>query len=86
MSDRGGAPAVDADCAGAVDAGLRRVLSLGPGAPVRADTPLHLLGVDSLALVCLGDVLSESGWALDEARARSAATVADLSNACVRAS
>lgn len=86
MSDRGGAPAVDADCADAVDAALRRVLGLDPGAPVRADTPLRLLGADSLALLCLGDVLAESGWQLDEARARQADTVADLATSCVRAS
>ncbi len=66
----------------AVAASLRRVLRLGPTTPVRADTPLHLLGVDSLALVCLGDALAEDGWCLDESRARSAEDVAGLAAAC----
>jgi len=68
--------------ADAVDAGLRRVLGLSSATPVRADTPLPLLGVDSLALVCLGDALAEKGWHLDEVRARDAQIVGDLTDAC----
>ena len=69
----------------AVTAGVARVLGID-GRRLRPDTPLGLLGWDSLALLCLGDALADSGWHLDARRARSAATVADLTAACAGAS
>ena len=63
---------------------LERVLGLASGRGLRADTPLAGLGVDSLALLCIADVLAEDGWALDLARARAAATIGDLAACCSR--
>ena len=51
---------------------------------VRPDTPLAGLGVDSLALLLVADVLADAGWLLDLTAAREAATIADLSACCTR--
>ena len=52
---------------------------------LRADTPLAGLGVDSLGLLCVGDILAEGGWRLPDAAAMGAGTVGDLARALVPA-
>ena len=65
-----------------------RVLGLAPhGAAeplMRPDTPLAGLGIDSLALLLVADVLADSGWRLDLSSAREAVTISDLVSSCVR--
>ena len=51
---------------------------------VRPDTPLAGLGVDSLALLLVADVLADSGWRLDLSSAREAVTISDLAACCMR--
>jgi len=65
----------------AVAAALGRVLGVNPQA-IRPDSPLHLIGVDSLAVVCLVDDLAARGIFVDERQARAAHRVVDLVAAC----
>lgn len=50
---------------------------------LRADTPLAGLGIDSLGMLCVGDLLAEGGWHLPDAAAMEAATVGDVARALV---
>ena len=81
MNDRGAGPHDLAPGARSMLEGLARV-SGADLSVVRLDTPLALLNVDSLTLVCLIDHMAEGGWAIDEIGARSARTVADLVDLC----
>lgn len=66
-------------------AALARVLGMSSASHVRGDTPLAGMGVDSLALLCLSDLIADDGWTLDSRAARQAATVHELS-CCIVAS
>ena len=50
---------------------------------LRADTPLASLGIDSLGLLCVGDLLCEEGWHLPDEVAMAATTVGDLAAAII---
>lgn len=54
-------------------------------ARLRADSPLDGLGIDSLALLCVADLLEDAGWCLPEATAREAVTIGDLAAGAVPA-
>lgn len=66
------------DAIDAIEAGIARVLGL-PG-PLRGDTPLAAMGVDSLARILLADHCREAGWAVDEAGLEAARTVAEAAD------
>ena len=67
----------------AVLAAVTRVLGAGCGG-VRRDTPLALIGWDSLARLCWEDAMHEAGWVCRDAQ--TAITVGDLVDACAPAS
>ncbi len=48
---------------------------------LRSDTPLAVLGIDSLGLLCVADLLEESGWRLPDDALRTTSTVGDLADA-----
>jgi hypothetical protein len=62
-----------------VAASLARVLGV-EASLLRADSPLASLGWDSLARVCLVDVLAHDGWACNTLA--TAHTVGDLADGC----
>jgi hypothetical protein len=70
-----------ADSSDVVTTCLARVLGVD-AALLRPDTPLIPLGWDSLARICLVDVLGEVGWECGSLA--TAATVGDVIDACPR--
>ena len=74
--------APDRDAVASAIAAVEQVLEWDPpsGSPggVRADTPLSVLGVDSLARLLIVDACAESGWLLAEDAAWSAEDVRGL--------
>lgn len=80
MPDHPGALAVPSAGSPGIESLLARVLGLPDAAHVRGDTPLAGLGFDSLALLCLADLVAENGGGLNAASARGAITVDDLAS------
>lgn len=81
MRSPGGSPQPEAPPA-ALDV-VAAAVSRAAGQPdradrLRADTPLASLGIDSLGLLCVGDLLSEEGWHLPDEAGMSATTLGDL--------